>query len=70
MSILNRRNAMLGWAAWAVGKRVLKRKAKAAVPSRVAEARGPSKRGVALLVATGAGVAAFIRRRSGSDDDA
>jgi hypothetical protein len=29
MSIFNRRNAFIGWATWLVGKRVLKRKAKA-----------------------------------------
>ena len=33
MNIVNRRNAVLGWAAWALGKRVLKRKAKAVVPA-------------------------------------
>ena len=30
MSIFNRRNAMLGWAAWVFGKRMLKHRAKAA----------------------------------------
>ena len=31
--ILNRRNAVLGWVALAVGKRVIKRKAKTVVPA-------------------------------------
>ena len=31
MSIFNRRNALIGWATWVVGKRVLKRKAKSAI---------------------------------------
>jgi hypothetical protein len=33
VSVFNRRNAALGWVAWAVGKRALKRKAKDAVPA-------------------------------------
>jgi hypothetical protein len=35
MSIVNRRNAVLGWTVWALAKRSLKRKAKAAVPGTV-----------------------------------
>ncbi len=38
MKILNRRNAVLGWVALAVGKRVIKKKAKAVVPAVDAEA--------------------------------
>lgn len=33
MSIVNRRNAVLGWATWLLGKRVLKKKVKAAKPA-------------------------------------
>ena len=32
MSIVNRRNAVLGWATWKVGKRRAKKKARQAVP--------------------------------------
>jgi hypothetical protein len=32
MGIVNRRNAMMGWAVWQVGKRVAQQKAKSAVP--------------------------------------
>ena len=33
MGIVNRRNAVLGWAVWNVGKRFAKKKAKGAVPA-------------------------------------
>jgi LPXTG-motif cell wall-anchored protein len=33
MAIVNKRNAVLGWLTWNVGKRVAKKKAKGAVPS-------------------------------------
>ena len=33
MGVFNHRNAAVGWLTWTVGKRVLKRKAKGAVPS-------------------------------------
>ena len=32
MSILNRRNAVLGWGVWKIGKRIGKRKIKQAAP--------------------------------------
>jgi hypothetical protein len=64
MSVFNRRNAAVGWLTLAVGKRVLKRKAKDAVPSIDPESRKPNKSAVALLVASAAGVATFWRRRA------
>ena len=64
MSIVNRRNAVLGWAAWEVGKRVAKRKARSAVPSVDTETRRPNRAAiVALLAAAGAAVV-FWRKRS------
>jgi hypothetical protein len=70
MSILNRRNAVLGWVAVAVGKRVIKRKAKAVVPAVDAETGKPNKSAVALLIASAVGVTTFVRSRSGGDDTA
>ncbi len=71
MSILNRRNAVLGWVALAVGKRVLKKKAKTVVPAVDAETRKPNKSAIALLVAGAVGVTTFLRSRSsGSSTDA
>ncbi len=38
MSIVNRRNAIMGWAVWTVGKQVMKQKAKSAVDARAGRA--------------------------------
>jgi len=67
VGILNRRNAVMGWAAWNVGKRVLKRKAKGAVPSVDTDTGKPNKSAIALLIASAVGVATFWRKRSGDD---
>ena len=67
MSVFNRRNAAVGWVAWAVGKRVLKKKAKGAVPTVDPETKKPNKSAVALLIASAVGVATFFKRRGGDD---
>jgi hypothetical protein len=67
MSVFNRRNAAVGWVTWAVGKRVLKRKAKDAVPAIDLESKKPNKSAVALLIASVAGVFTFVKKRK--DDD-
>ena len=71
MGIMNRRNALFGWIAWSIAKRVLKRKAKAAVPSIDTETKRPN-RSFLLLGLAGAGAAAFwwLRRGGGPDGDA
>lgn len=70
MSIVNRRNAVIGWAAWKVGKRAMRRKAQSAKPS-VEDGR-PNKSlvaaGAAGAAAT-AGAVAIWRKRHGDDDD-
>ncbi len=68
MSILNRRNAVLGWVALTVGKRVLKQKAKTVVPAVDAQTHKPNKSAVALLIAGAVGVTTFLRSRSGGGD--
>jgi hypothetical protein len=68
VSVINRRNAVMGWLAWGVGKRVLKKKAKGAVPSVDPETKRPNKSAVALLVASAAGVLTFWRKRTGGDE--
>jgi hypothetical protein len=68
VGVFNRRNAAVGWMAWTVGKRVLKRKAKGVVPAIDAESKKPNKSAVALVVAGLAGALTFWRRRSGGDD--
>ncbi len=67
MGVFNRRNAAVGWVTWAVGKRVLKKKAKSAVPTVDSESKKPNKSAVALLVAGALGALTFWRKRSGDD---
>ena len=67
MGIFNRRNAAVGWLTWVVGKRVLKKKAKDAVPSVDPETKRPNKSAIALAAAGLVGVLTFWRSRSGDD---
>jgi LPXTG-motif cell wall-anchored protein len=69
MSILNRRNALMGWAVWTVGKQVMKQKAKAAT----AVAPEGSRRNRAMLALGAVAAAAvttlfFWRRRENGED--
>ena len=70
MSIVNRRNAVIGWATWTVGKRVVRRKAKSAVPA--VESGKPNKPAVGLLagVAAVGGAFLFWRRLRRTDEPA
>jgi hypothetical protein len=68
MPVFNRRNAAVGWLALVVGKRVLKRKAKQAVPAIDTESKRPNKSAVALVVASAVGGLTFWRRRSGDEE--
>jgi hypothetical protein len=68
MSIVNRRNAVLGWGVWKLGKRAAKRKAKSAVPS--VEGGRPNRpffAAVATGVAGLAGALTFWRKRRSND---
>jgi hypothetical protein len=65
VSVFNRRNAVMGWLAWGVGKRVLKKKAKDAVPNVDPETKRPNKSAIALAVAGVVGALTFWRKRSG-----
>ena len=67
MGVFNRRNAAVGWLAVSVGKRVLKKKAKSAVPAIDAESKKPNKSAIAVALAGAVGVLAFWRKRSGDD---
>ena len=68
MSIVNRRNAVLGWVVWQAGKRFAKKKAKSAVPSTetIASKKGSA---VAAVIAAVAGTLMFWRRRSARQSD-
>lgn len=66
MGIVNRRNAVLGWTAWRIAKRVLKRRARGAVPGR----GGESRRGrVAAVLAGVAALGAGLWFWRGRGDD-
>ena len=60
MSIVNRRNALVGWLAVKVGKRVVKKKASEAVPS--AKTGGAAAGALAAI----GGALLFWKKRSGS----
>jgi hypothetical protein len=68
MGIVNKRNAVLGWLTWRVGKRVARKKAKEAVPS--VEGGRPNKPAIVAGVAALFGVLAFWRKakKRGGDD--
>ncbi|HZO62835.1 MAG TPA: hypothetical protein VFB35_07625 [Gaiellaceae bacterium] len=78
MSIVNRRNAVLGWLTWTVGKRVLARKAKSVMPKSVLPSsepvatggKGRTVKAVAVLAAV-AGAVAFwkAKHRDSTDHD-
>src|SRR5947209_2728821 len=53
MGVVNRRNAVVGYLALAVGKRVLKKKAKDAVPAIDTETKKPNKSAIDLLATRG-----------------
>jgi hypothetical protein len=64
VTIVNRRNAVLGWAAWEVGKRVAKRKARQAVPAVDTDTRRPNKPAILATIAAAAAILLFRRRKS------
>ena len=69
MTIVNRRNALIGWAVWNLGKRVAKRKAKGAVPGIDPETRRPNASAMVLgaLAAVGGGLLLWRLRGAGGD---
>jgi hypothetical protein len=67
MAIMTRRNAILGWAAWRVGKKVARRKAKDAVPNIDPESKRPNKPALAAAVAALVGGLVFWRRARGGE---
>jgi hypothetical protein len=69
MGMFNKRNAVLGWTVWQVGKRFAKKKARDAVPGRAGDSMRPNKGAIATALAAVGGVLWFWRKRR-SDDDA
>lgn len=66
MGIVNRRNAVLGWGVWKVGKRMAKKKAKGAAPS--VEGGKPNKPLLGMVSVAGlAGALTFWRKKRGGE---
>jgi hypothetical protein len=63
MAIVNRRNAVMGWAVWKVAKRVGKRKARDIVPGPGDHA-GLNKSALASIAAAVGGAVFFWRKKS------
>jgi hypothetical protein len=68
MGIMNRRNAMLGWIVWEAGKRMAKKKAKAALPGTVDDSIKPNRSAIASLVVLVLG-ALWVWRKLADEDD-
>jgi len=68
MSIFNKRNAVTGWLTWIVAKRVLKKKARDAVPGTVEGSKRPNKSAIAAMLAAVGGVLWFWRKKSSDDE--
>ncbi len=68
MGIVNRRNAVLGWVTWLTAKRVMKKKAKDALPGTVEGTKRPNKGAIVTLLAAIGGALWFWRRTTGDDD--
>ena len=66
MSVLNKRNAVLGWAVWNLSKRMAKQKAKSAASG---DDGLPKKSAVAAGIAALGGALWFWRRRASVDED-
>jgi hypothetical protein len=70
MGILNKRNAVVGWAVIKVGKRVAKKKARDVVPGTVDDSRRPNASAIAVaLTALGGGLMFWRRRGRSSPED-
>jgi LPXTG-motif cell wall-anchored protein len=67
MGMFNKRNAVLGWTVWKVGKRFAKKKARDAVPGRSGESKRPNKGAIATGLAALGGALWFWRKRRPDD---
>jgi len=68
MGIVNRRNAVLGWVTWLTAKRVMKKKARDAIPGTVEGTKRPNKGAIVSVLAAIGGALWFWRRTAGDDD--
>jgi hypothetical protein len=64
VSVINRRNAVLGYLTWVGAKVLFKQKAKAALPAVDTETKRPNKSAIALVAAGVFGALLFWKSRS------
>jgi hypothetical protein len=67
MGIVNRRNAVIGWAALKMGKRLAKKKARSVVPGTADDSRRPNKSAIAVALAGIGSALMFWRKRGGGE---
>lgn len=65
MSVLNKRNALLGWAVWNVSKMVAKQKARSATST---DDGLPKKSAIVATIAAVGGALWFLQRRASDDE--
>ena len=70
MSIINRRNAVLGWGVWKAGKVAAKRKARQAVQPKEKKSRAKGKGAILSSLAAVGGAVWFWRRRRSDGEEA
>ena len=69
MSLLNKRNALLGWVTWMVAKRTMKRKAHNVMSGTSAGGGGRKRFALPLVAAAVGGALLFWRRQRNDDPD-
>jgi hypothetical protein len=70
MGIVNKRNAVLGWMTWNVGKRLARKKARAAVPAIEGGKPNRPAVGMAALAAIWGILLFWRRKKGGASEDA
>ncbi len=68
MSVVNKRNALLGWGVWKVGKLVAKKKAREALPLENGSSRRKVRVVVPAVAALGGALFFWRRLRNGDGD--
>jgi hypothetical protein len=69
MGIVNKRNALVGWAAIKIGKKVARKKAAELVPGTVEDSKRPNKPAILVALAGIGGALFFWRKRGGGEPE-
>jgi hypothetical protein len=68
MSVMNRRNAVFGWLAWAIAKEALRSKSRHVVPKNGSSTRRKVVVPAAIAAAVGGAVLFWKRQQDNGDD--